>query len=56
MPLIAARFEEIGQLVRLLPDWKMAEVDVWLAMPDDKMPKRIRVFVDHLVAHFQKIA
>lgn len=55
IPQLAKAVDRKGELVQLLPDWSMAEVDINLAMPADTMPKRIRLFVDHLVAHFQSM-
>lgn len=51
MPCMASGLEREGRLTRLLPDWTLAPVDVHLALPGDKPPGRIRLFVDHLAAH-----
>ena len=51
MPCLASGFERQGRLTRLLPDWTLAPVDVHLALPGDKPPGRVRLFVDHLAEH-----
>lgn len=55
IPQLAKAFDRNGELVRLVPDWPLSEVDINLTMPADRMPKRIRLFVDHLAAHFQSL-
>ena len=45
---------ESGKLVRLLPDYKMPEVEVSLIYADRQlMPKRKKVFIDYLLDSFQ---
>jgi DNA-binding transcriptional LysR family regulator len=58
LPRIANRFEgkdNSRELVRLLPDWNLAEVEVHLLLPDRQQPKRVRLFVEHLVEYFQRV-
>nr|NJM03945.1 LysR family transcriptional regulator [Desulfobacula sp.] len=55
IPQLAKAYDRKKELIQLLPDWSMAEVDINLAMPANNIPKRIRLFVDHLVAHFQSL-
>jgi DNA-binding transcriptional LysR family regulator len=55
IPQLANALDRKEEFVYLLPDWHLAKVDINLTMPDDKMPKRIRLFVDHIVAHFQSL-
>jgi DNA-binding transcriptional LysR family regulator len=54
IPQLVQAFDKKGELVQLLPDWPLAEVDINLAMPAEQVPKRVRLFIDHLVAHFAK--
>ena len=51
MPCMACRLEREGRLIRLLPDWTLAPANVHLALPGDKPPGRVRLFVDHLAEH-----
>lgn len=53
MPLLAGPFAASGALLPLLEDWKMAELEVHLVMPDRQQPRRVRLFIEHLVEHFQ---
>ncbi|EFL51184.1 transcriptional regulator, LysR family [Solidesulfovibrio fructosivorans JJ]] len=55
IPQLAKVFDKNGDLVQLLPDWPLAKVDINLTLPNDRMPKRIRLFVDHVVEHFQSL-
>jgi DNA-binding transcriptional LysR family regulator len=54
IPQLVQALDKKGELVHLLPDWPLEEVDINLAIPAEQMPKRIRIFIDHLVAHFAK--
>jgi DNA-binding transcriptional LysR family regulator len=54
IPQLVNAFDRKENLIQLLPDWHMVEVDINLTMPADQMPKRIRLFVDHLAAHFRQ--
>lgn len=45
---------ESGQLVRVLPDYAMADADIhWLAPYRPDSPRRIRLLIDFLLAQFQ---
>lgn len=50
----AWRFVRNGRLVRLLPEWSAAGVDINLVRVNGKLPHRIQLFVEHLVQHFKK--
>ncbi|NLC22975.1 LysR family transcriptional regulator [Oxalobacter vibrioformis] len=52
---LAYRYERAGSLVRLLPDWKMTETEVNIVMPNHETPRRVRLFIDHLVAFMNQI-
>ncbi len=42
-----------GELVRVLPGWSMPDADIhWLAPYRAQVPRRIRLLVEHLAAHF----
>lgn len=48
----AAQDEKAGRLVRLLPDWSGGFAhDVKLVTGSSQLPRRIRLFVDHVLAH-----
>ncbi len=53
IPQLASACDKEGRLVQLLPDWELTKIDINLTLPSDRPPKRIRLFVDHIVAHFQ---
>ena len=55
IPQLAKAFDRKSELVQLLPDWPLARVDINLTMPSEQMPKRVRLFVDYLAAHFQNL-
>ncbi len=55
MPCMAKSLEQEGRLTRILPEWTLAPVDVHLALPNDKPPGRIRLFVDHLAEHCRSL-
>jgi DNA-binding transcriptional LysR family regulator len=56
IPQLANAFDKKNELVQLLPDWSLNAVDINLTLPDNRLPKRIRLFVDHIVAHFQSLS
>lgn len=44
--------EKAGRLVRLLPDWSGGFVhDVYLVTGSSQLPRRVRLFVDHIKSH-----
>ncbi|MFT4300326.1 MAG: LysR family transcriptional regulator [Desulfovibrio sp.] len=55
IPQLARAFDKEGRLVQLLPDWELTKIDINLTLPSDRPPKRIRLFVDHIAAHFQSL-
>jgi DNA-binding transcriptional LysR family regulator len=55
IPQLVAVFDTKGELVQLLPEWRLAVADINLTMPADRLPKRIRMFIDHLTAHFKSL-
>ena len=55
IPQLAKAFDKEGRLVRLLPDWELTKTDINLTLPGDRPPKRVRLFVDHIVKHFQSL-
>lgn len=52
---IARKYEQSGQLVRLLPEWSMPGVDINLVRVTGRLPHRVQLFVDHMVAHFKNL-
>lgn len=49
----AIRYLESGELVQVLPDWRVAPVDLWAVFPGRRlMPAKTRVFVDMLLEKF----
>ena len=55
IPQLAKAFDKEGRLVQLLPDWELTKTDINLTLPGDRPPKRVRLFVDHIVKHFQSL-
>lgn len=51
IPTQAQKYVEQGLLVQLLPEWTASKVDLSIVMAPGRVPNRIRLFVDHLVAH-----
>lgn len=44
-----------GALVRLLPDFKLPQVEINIAYPSRRhLPAKVRTFIDHLVEYFSK--
>ncbi|WP_070108070.1 LysR family transcriptional regulator [Burkholderia plantarii] len=42
-----------GKLVRLLPDYRLPQVEINVAYPSRRhLPAKVRTFIDHLVEHF----
>ncbi|GAB6037562.1 LysR family transcriptional regulator [Fundidesulfovibrio butyratiphilus] len=49
--------EKAGRLVRLLPDWSGGFVhDVCLVVGASQLPRRVRLFVDHVVFHISRLS
>lgn len=54
---LASKFEKTGQLVPLLEEWSPpGGVDLSLVMASNRLPKRVRLLVDHLVDHFAALS
>ncbi|MDR3175102.1 MAG: LysR family transcriptional regulator [Desulfovibrio sp.] len=47
-PSIAKKYEKRGELIRLLPEWKAPTIDVSIVTAPSRLPKRIRLFIDHI--------
>jgi hypothetical protein len=44
-----------GRLVPLLGDYRLPQVEITIAYPSRlHLPAKVRTFIDHLVAHFQR--
>ena len=52
---MAKELEEAGDIVRLLPEWHLRPADINIVMATDRVPQRIRLFIEFLVAHFAQI-
>jgi DNA-binding transcriptional LysR family regulator len=49
----ATHYLQRGELVQVLPDWRLPPVDAWAVFPGRRlMPQRTRVFLDALAAKF----
>lgn len=57
-PQAAAPYEESGELLRLLPEWNILDggADVTVVTASRQTPKRVRLFIDYLVAHFAEMS
>ena len=52
---IARRIEADGLLVKLLPEWSLKGVDIFLIMPPGNMPRRVRLLADYLIDIFKNL-
>lgn len=52
---LTERYEQTGQLVRLLPEWEAPGADISVVMPSGDLPYRVRLFVDYLAEHFRSL-
>lgn len=52
---IADRFEQIGALMHILPGWICLGFETCLLRPEGPTPRRIQIFMNHLIEHFQTI-
>ncbi|MFV0643719.1 MAG: LysR family transcriptional regulator [Sphingomonadaceae bacterium] len=50
----AHKYEQRNEMVRLLPEWTAPGIDVHLVRTSGAKPRRIQVFVEHLVKHFSE--
>lgn len=51
----AQKYEQRGEMVRVLPKWSTAGIDVHLVRTKGTMPRRVQVFTDHVVEHFNRL-
>jgi DNA-binding transcriptional LysR family regulator len=55
IPAQVHQYEISGELIRLLPEWRHASVDLSVVMANTLLPQRIRLFVDYLVDCFSSL-
>jgi DNA-binding transcriptional LysR family regulator len=55
IPAQVHHYEISGELIRLLPEWRHASVDLSVVMANTLLPLRIRLFVDYLVKCFSSL-
>ena len=53
---VAAPYVERGELAPVLPGWTVPGFDISAVMASNRIPKRVRLFVDYLVEHFAVMA
>jgi len=44
--------KESGQIVRLLPEWHIPKIDLFIIVGSKQVPRRVQVFVDYMSKHF----
>jgi DNA-binding transcriptional LysR family regulator len=49
------QYEISGELIRLLPEWRHASVDLSVVMANTQLPQRLRLFVEYLVECFSSL-
>lgn len=52
---LAEKFEQVGAVIRVLPEWSCLGFETYLLRPKGIAPRRIQIFIDHLVEHFQAL-
>lgn len=52
LPVSMASMVESGEFVPVLPEWRHFGVNLSAVMGNGQIPKRVRLFVDHLAEHF----
>lgn len=52
---IGDKMEQAGALMRILPEWTCLGFETYLLHPPGPIPRRVALFIEHLVAHFQAI-
>lgn len=52
---LADRLEQGGDLIRILPEWTCLGFETYLLHPAGPVPRRIEIFLNHLVEHFKAI-
>jgi DNA-binding transcriptional LysR family regulator len=55
IPAQVHQYEISGELIRLLPEWRHASVNLSVVMANTLLPQRIRLFVDYLVECFSAL-
>lgn len=45
-----------NELVTVLPGWTIPGIDLYVVMANNQLPHRVRLFLDYLIAHFDRIA
>jgi len=51
---LAEPFIENGQMIRLLPQWNGPEHDLFILVCGREIPRRVKIFVDHVLTHFAR--
>lgn len=52
-PIMVERYVESGQLVQVLPGWTTFPLNLYIVMPNNQMPLRVRLLVDYLVDYLE---
>ena len=52
----ASALLQAGQIVRVLPDWQLDPIPLYVMTASRLVPARVRVFVDFLVQKFERLA
>lgn len=52
---LGQKFEHIGALIHILPEWTCLGFETYMLRPDGPVPRRMEIFINHLVEHFQAI-
>lgn len=51
----AQKYEQRGEMVRVLPEWSAPGIDVHLVRTSGTMPRRVQVFADYVVEYFARL-
>lgn len=49
---LAVPDERSGDLIRILPDWKGPEHDLYMVTGPGQLPRRVRLFMEYIMKHF----
>lgn len=52
---LADKLEQVGAVLPVLPEWTCLGFETYLLRPEGFTPRRIQLFMDHLVEHFQTL-
>lgn len=52
---LAEKFEQVGAVIHILPEWTCLGFEAYLLRPEGLAPRRIQLFIDHIVEHFQSL-